>query len=113
MQLRCNVLQIGAYDCRHSAQALARACKQLAHPNQILHIWVYEEAPAVLARHMLLLSVLLDTDIPVRQRTELFLELHNNAIIQETTAEYLGRSSASDCLILRLFMTIIAVPGST
>ena len=83
-------LQIGAYDCRHSAQALANVCKQLAAPNQVLHIWVYEETPEILAKHMLLLSVLLDTKLPVRQRTELFLELHNNASIQTTTAEYLG-----------------------
>ncbi len=40
---------------------------------------------------MLLLSVLLDTELPVRQRTEFFLEIHNNASIQATTAEYLGR----------------------
>ena len=45
----------------------------------------------MLARHMLLLSVLLDTEVPVRRRSELFLELHNNASIQATTAEYLGR----------------------
>lgn len=45
----------------------------------------------MLARHMLLLSVLLDTEVPVRQRSELFLELYNNASIQATTAEYLGR----------------------
>lgn len=42
---------------------------------------------------MLLLSVLLDTELPVRQRTELFLEVHNNASIQATTAEYLGMPS--------------------
>ena len=83
-------LQIGAYDCRHSAQALANVCKQLAAPNKVLHIWVYEETPEILARHMLLLSVLLDMGVPVRQRTELFLELHNNASVQATTAEYLG-----------------------
>ena len=45
----------------------------------------------MLARHMLLLSVLLDTEVPVRQRSELFLELHNNASIQATTAQYLGK----------------------
>lgn len=86
-----HILQIGAYDCRHSAQALANVCKQLAAPNQVLHIWVYEETPEILAKHMLLLSVLLDTKLPVRQRTELFLELHNNASIQTTTAEYLEK----------------------
>ena len=85
-------LQIGAYDCRHSAQALASMCKLTTLPNRTLHIWVYEEAPEILARHMLLLSVLLDNRLPVRQRTELFIELHGNACIQATTAQYLGKS---------------------
>ena len=82
--------QIGAGDCRNSAEALATACKRLTGSKQVLHIWVYEEAPEVLARHILLLSILLDTEVPVRQRSELFLELHNNASIQATTAQYLG-----------------------
>ncbi|DBB17927.1 TPA: Dynein assembly factor 3, axonemal [Trebouxia sp. C0006] len=86
-----HLLQIGAYDCRHSAQALASMCKLTTLPNRTLHIWVYEEAPEILARHMLLLSVLLDNTLPVRQRTELFIELHGNACIQATTAQYLGK----------------------
>ncbi len=66
-------------------------CKLTTLPNRTLHIWVYEEAPEILARHMLLLSVLLDNTLPVRQRTELFIELHGNACIQATTAQYLGK----------------------
>ncbi|KAL3140672.1 Dynein assembly factor 3, axonemal, variant 2 [Trebouxia sp. C0010 RCD-2024] len=88
-----HILQIGASDCRNSAKALSSACTRLAGLNQVLHIWVYEEAPEVLARHMLLLSILLDTRMPVRQRTEFFLELHNNASIQATTAEYLEKQA--------------------
>ncbi len=70
---------------------LASVCTRDVSPNKTLHVWVYEEAPEVLARHMLLLSILLDTSLPVRQRTELFIELHSNACIQVTTAEYLGK----------------------
>ncbi|DBA71332.1 TPA: Dynein assembly factor 3, axonemal [Trebouxia sp. C0005] len=86
-----HLLQVGAYDCRHSAQALASMCKLTTLPNRTLHIWVYEEAPEILARHMLLLSVLLDNTLPVRQRTELFIELHGNACIQATTTQYLEK----------------------
>ena len=85
------IMQVGAYDCRHSAQALASVCTRMVAPDQLLHVWVYEEAPEVLARHMLLLSILLDTSLPLRQRTELFLEAHSNACIQTATAEYLGK----------------------
>lgn len=100
------MVQIGAYDCRHSAQVIANVCTQKVLPNKTLHIWVYEEAPEILARHMLLLSVLLDSSLPVRQRTELFTELHANACIQATTAEYLGelcrkRSSSADSCLFR------------
>lgn len=100
------MVQIGAYDCRHSAQAIANMCTQTLLPSRTLHIWVYEEAPEVLARHMLLLSILLDSALPVCQRTELFTEVHANACIQATTAEYLGelcrkRSSSADLCFSR------------
>ena len=104
-------MQVGAADCRNSARTLANACKRLMEPNQELHIWVYEEAPEVLARDMLLLSILLDTEVPVRQRTELFLELHNNASIQATTAEYLGRLALQHAASShRCYTTFVHVP---
>ena len=70
---------------------MANICTTDVFADKVLHMWVYEEAPELLARHMLLLSVLLDASLPVRQRAELFIELHSNACIQATTAEYLGR----------------------
>ena len=58
---------------------------------------------------MLLLSVLLDTELPVRQGSEFFLELHNNASIQATTAEYLGRLSISELLCTAAVHTCAAL----
>ena len=83
-------LQIGAFDCRHTALMMSRLHRHMLAPTAVLHLWVFEEAPEVLARHMLLLGVLLDPSLPVRQRTELFIELHSNALLQPTSAEYLG-----------------------
>ena len=83
-------LQIGAFDCRHTALMMSRLHRHMQSPSAVLHLWVFEEAPGILARHMLLLSVLLDSSLPVRQRTELFIELHSNALLQQTSAEYLG-----------------------
>ena len=60
--------------------------------SPVLHVWVYEGAPELLARHMLLLSILLDTALPLRQRAETFIELHGNACLQTATAAYLGGS---------------------
>ncbi|KAL0034805.1 hypothetical protein WJX77_007961 [Trebouxia sp. C0004] len=108
-----HLLQIGAYDCRHSAQALASMCKLKTLPNRTLHIWVYEEAPEILARHMLLLSVLLDNTLPVRQRTELFIELHGNACIQATTAQYLEKQGRMlETVTLNSCAGTVAAPAS-
>ena len=85
------MLQIGPCDCRHSASVLASVSTR-AVASPVIHIWVYEEAPELLARHMLLLSVLLDTTLPLRQRAETFIELHGNACLQTATAAYLGGS---------------------
>ena len=86
-------MQIGAYDCRHSAQLIASVCQRTT-TTPTVHVWVYEDAPELLARHMLLLSLLTDTSLPVRQRAEKFIELHGNAFIQAATAAYLGRSDS-------------------
>jgi dynein assembly factor 3 len=50
---------------------------------------VYEEHPEALARHILLLYVLLDPSLPPRERCEMFLELHGNALLRQKTADYL------------------------
>lgn len=47
---------------------------------------------------MLLLSILVDPSLPIRQRTEMFVEVHSNALLQEATAAYLGDC----CLTLAL-----------
>jgi dynein assembly factor 3 len=54
---------------------------------------VYEEEPENLARHILLLSVLLDGSVLPKERMEFFLELHSNAMLRERTAIYLGELS--------------------
>lgn len=82
---------------------ISRLQRHIASSSRTLHLWVFEEAPEILARHMLQLSVLLDSSLPVRQRTENFIELHSNALLQQTTAEYLGRASYCvpvACLVL-------------
>ena len=52
--------------------------------------YVFEEEPEGLARHLLLLSVMLDGSLPARERVEVLLELHGNALLRGNTATYLG-----------------------
>jgi dynein assembly factor 3 len=65
---------------------------------------VYEADPEVLARHVLLLAVLLDETYPVRDRVETFLEVHGNALLSEKTAAYLGENTPLDPLIVLLYV---------
>lgn len=51
---------------------------------------MWEEEPEGLARHLLLLAVLLDEALLPRERVELLLELHANALLRERAAAYLG-----------------------
>lgn len=81
---------MGAYDCRHTALTLARRAQHAAVSNKGMQLYIVEDEPEVLARHLLLLSVLLDRALPIRARVETFLELHGNALLQQRTAEYAG-----------------------
>lgn len=75
--------------------------QQQQQPCQ-LHLYIYEAEPEVLARHMLLLAVLFDGRLTVRQRAEMFLELHGNVMLRQTTADYLGGSCCCSACILLL-----------
>lgn len=52
---------------------------------------VYEEGAELLARHVILQAVALDTTVPVRTRMEQLLEVHGNALLQDKTADYLSK----------------------
>ena len=81
---------MGGYDCRHTALTLAHRAQHAAVSHQNMQLYILEDEPEVLARHLLLLSVLLDRALPIRARVETFLELHGNALLQQRTAEYAG-----------------------
>ena len=56
---------------------------------------VWEPAPEVLARHLLLLRVALDVALPQRERAERLLELHGNALLTERAEEYLEEQAVA------------------
>ena len=92
------VLDVAPGDPRHALAALARAWRRQA-PGEgggrsaglppAFRMVVWEPSPEVLARHLLLLRVALDTGLPTRERAERFLELHGNALLTERAEEYL------------------------
>ena len=52
---------------------------------------LHEPKIDLIARHLVLLRVAFDWELPLRQRAAVFLELFGNALIQERTETYLGR----------------------
>ena len=71
-------LLIGASDVRHLLATLAGAARR-AHDSgtaaRPVEFAVYEREPEVLARHLLLLAIALDFELPRRERAELLLEV--------------------------------------
>lgn len=54
--------------------------------------YVNDSPPEVLARHLLLLYIVMDWEIPIRQRCNLFLEVFGNAMVQLRTAGYIAQA---------------------
>ena len=65
-----------------------------------LEFSVYEMQPELLARHLLLLSVALDFELPRRERAELLLELMANSLLREKAAAYLAARAAMLCRVV-------------
>jgi len=75
-----------------STPAAAPPASAALSPHHQLRLYIYESEPEALARHMLLLSVLLDGHLRVKDRVEMFLELHGNVMLRQKTADYLGEA---------------------
>jgi len=56
-----------------------------------IHFFVVENQLEVLARHLLLLQIVFDWELPIRQRASVFLEVFGNTLIQERTERYIHR----------------------
>lgn len=76
-----SVLLVGPGDIRHILATFAHRRRHAGNARP-LHIYVFERAPEVLARHLLLLQVVQDWELPLRQRCNLFLEVFGNARLQ-------------------------------
>ena len=84
------VLQICAGDCRHVLRTLCtyfrngagEACSSRARPLG-LGFRIYERDVELLARQMLLLLIMFDTERDVKERVDLFLEVHGNVELTE------------------------------
>ncbi|CAN0201164.1 unnamed protein product [Ectocarpus sp. 6 AP-2014] len=61
------------------------------HPQHTIHLYIWERQIEVLARHLLLLQVAQDWELPIRQRANVFLEIFGNCLVQDRTSRYIAR----------------------
>jgi dynein assembly factor 3, axonemal len=75
-------------DIRHLLVTISRRRRHKMPP---IHFVVIENELEVIARHLLLLQVACDWELPIRQRATVFLELFGNSLVQERTQRYIQR----------------------
>lgn len=87
-----NVLVIGAGDLRHVLTTIARRKR---HPKKKLHFYIAETATELYARHMLFLTIALETQkrLGLQEKAELFLELYGDLLVRKQSADYVEKMS--------------------
>jgi len=93
------VLLVHPGDIRHIVTTLGRRRRHLYKPDgsavnsrlRPVEFYLMESPIEVLARDLLLLEILFDFEVPIRQRAGVFLEVYGNALVQDRTARYVER----------------------
>lgn len=75
-------------DIRHVLTLIARR-RRNGGISAPIEIYILENTIEVLAREILLLELLFDFEIPIRQRAVIFLEIFGNSKVQERTSRYM------------------------
>ena len=77
-----NVLLAQPGDMRHVIKTLAQRRR---HPKRPVHFYISEQTVECFARHLILFRILADWELPIRYRTNVFLEVYGNATVQRRT----------------------------
>ncbi|ORX50011.1 hypothetical protein BCR36DRAFT_327461 [Piromyces finnis] len=83
-----NMLLVAPADPRHIIKTMARAWR---YNNKFLNFYLMETQTSVLARDIILLSIILDwsENIGIQERVELFLEIYGNICVREKTEKFI------------------------
>jgi len=90
------VLCVGSGDVRHflaSLRAEFRKENGDLGPEESVEIFLLDAPVETMARHLLLLSILMDWEKSLRFRAHTFLEVYGNALVQEKTSTYISELS--------------------
>ena len=83
------ILLVGPGDIRHILSTISRRKRhQKGQKSRPLHFYLIENPIEILAREMLMLELLMDFEVPIRQRASIFLEIYGNCKLQDRTARY-------------------------
>jgi dynein assembly factor 3 len=92
------ILLVHPGDVRHMITTIARRRRHsstksngLERKYRPIHFYLMETPVEVISRELLLLEILFDFEVPIRQRAGAFLEVFGNALVQERTSRYIER----------------------
>ncbi|CAI2366251.1 unnamed protein product [Moneuplotes crassus] len=84
-----NILLSDCSDIRHILKSLSESLHPGTNRENPINIYIHETDPENLARDLLLLTIISETQLSFRERMELFTDLYGNTMIRSKTAQYL------------------------
>ncbi|PFH37294.1 hypothetical protein BESB_037520 [Besnoitia besnoiti] len=87
-QQSLHILLLGLGDLHHVLFTVSRLWKPENRGHR-LHFFVHEDAPEVLARHLLLLDMVNDRTLSFREKTDTFLDVYANTRLLPKTVDYI------------------------
>jgi len=91
-----NVLMMGTGEFGHCLKTAVAARLK----SECVNVYALEQHPETLARHCVLMATALDTNVGLRERTELFLEIYGNAYLSLRGLEYVKERAAQVARVL-------------
>lgn len=86
-----NILLINPGDVRHILCTVSRLRRHFAsnYDRPKIRFYLLENPLEILTRELILLELFFDTEVPIRQRANVFLEVFGNLFVQKRTNSYL------------------------
>ncbi len=85
-----NILLVHPSDVRHILSLIAKRRRHSKIPlNRPINIYLLENTIESIGRDILLLEVINDYEVPIRQRANIYLEIFGNCKVQDRTARYI------------------------
>ena len=83
-----NILFTGTGDVHHLLKSLSELCTSDREVQ--LNLYIHESSKEAVARALLLLYIVNEVELPIRERVELFLDVYGNALTRDRTADYIS-----------------------